>query len=374
MSESHKVIFTGQLTPGADLDQTAESFRQRFKLPLDKARKILQSGREVTLKSSLDPEKAQRLQKTLTKIGMQSRLDPPLAPPELAPEYEKTMVLNAADFTMPPEAKQPDSPYTATEIVEPPQPTDTDESDQPSDAQQAINEPASVSAGQGWQWIVSGWNYFKQSWLIWVVICVIWFLLQLITGAIPLVGSVALTLFGPVLFAGMMLGTQAQEQGNDLEIGHLFAGFKGKLGNLIVLGAVYLGGMMVIGLVSFGMIAALGIGGGLFSAQGDPEMIGALLGPGFMIAILIGMLLFIPLTMAYLFAPALIELDGVAPIQAMKMSFMGCLKNIVPFLVYSLILLVLLIPAALTFGLGFLVLGPIMIASVYAAYRDIYFE
>ncbi len=57
----------------------------------------------------------------------------------------------------------------------------------------------------------------------------------------------------------------------------------------------------------------------------------------------------------------------------MKTSFTACLRNIVPFLVYGVVIMVLSIVAAKPFGLGFLVLGPVVIASIYTAYRDIFF-
>jgi uncharacterized membrane protein len=58
----------------------------------------------------------------------------------------------------------------------------------------------------------------------------------------------------------------------------------------------------------------------------------------------------------------------------MKASFVACLRNIVPFLVYGVILFVLAIVASIPFGLGWLVLGPVMAASLYAGYRDIFFD
>jgi uncharacterized membrane protein len=76
--------------------------------------------------------------------------------------------------------------------------------------------------------------------------------------------------------------------------------------------------------------------------------------------------------MALWFAPALVVLRGMAPIEAIKESFLGCLKNVLPFLVYSIVLMVLGIVAAIPLGLGWLVLGPTLIASVYVSYRDIY--
>jgi uncharacterized membrane protein len=56
----------------------------------------------------------------------------------------------------------------------------------------------------------------------------------------------------------------------------------------------------------------------------------------------------------------------------MKASFVGCLKNIVPFLLYGVVMIVLCIVAAIPAGLGFLVLGPVAVASMYTGYRDIF--
>jgi hypothetical protein len=44
----------------------------------------------------------------------------------------------------------------------------------------------------------------------------------------------------------------------------------------------------------------------------------------------------------------------------------------VPFLIYGIVLFVLAMIASIPFGLGWLVLGPVVFGSVYAAYRDIY--
>jgi hypothetical protein len=46
----------------------------------------------------------------------------------------------------------------------------------------------------------------------------------------------------------------------------------------------------------------------------------------------------------------------------------------VPFLVFALIVFVLGFLASMPALLGWLVLAPVVICSVYAAYRDIYFQ
>jgi uncharacterized membrane protein len=79
------------------------------------------------------------------------------------------------------------------------------------------------------------------------------------------------------------------------------------------------------------------------------------------------------MAMAVWFAPCLVVFHDRDAIQAMKESFAGCLKNIMPFLLYGVIGFVILIVASIPLGLGLLVAGPVFAASIYTAYRDVYF-
>jgi len=76
--------------------------------------------------------------------------------------------------------------------------------------------------------------------------------------------------------------------------------------------------------------------------------------------------------MAVWFAAPLVVFHDLGAVEAMKASFTGCLRNIVPFLVYGIAGLVLSVVATIPLGLGWLVLGPVVAASVYTSYRDIY--
>jgi uncharacterized membrane protein len=105
---------------------------------------------------------------------------------------------------------------------------------------------------------------------------------------------------------------------------------------------------------------------------GSPAMNIGAMGLSFVLALLVVLALAVPLYMALWFAPSLIVFNQLKPVDAMKASFFACLKNIVPFLFYGIIMIVLCIIAAIPFGLGFLVLGPVAIASIYAGYRDIF--
>ena len=74
------------------------------------------------------------------------------------------------------------------------------------------------------------------------------------------------------------------------------------------------------------------------------------------------------------FSYALVTINNFTVVQALKTSFHGCLKNIVPFLIYGLVMFLFAILATIPLMLGWLILGPVLFASFYTAYRDIFYE
>ncbi|HXV06850.1 MAG TPA: BPSS1780 family membrane protein [Burkholderiales bacterium] len=224
-----------------------------------------------------------------------------------------------------------------------------------------------VPAGHGVSWLGEGWRLFKESPLIWIVNVILFLVITVAVQVVPIVGGIAGALLAPVLGAGLMIGAHALRHGETLEVGHLFAGFRQNTGALVLVGVVYLVGVIAIVVVAMLLMGASFVG--LMAGGGEP-----VLGPGLILAILIGVALAIPLAMAYWFAPALVALNGLSAIEAMKMSFWGCLKNILPFLVYGLVALVAAIVATIPLALGWLVLGPVLAASMYASYRDIFYQ
>ena len=90
------------------------------------------------------------------------------------------------------------------------------------------------------------------------------------------------------------------------------------------------------------------------------------------VALLVGAALLAPLMAALWFAPALVYFHNEPPLTALKVSFFACLKNWLPFLVYGVLLLILLLIAAIPLGLGLLVAGPMTLISGYTSYRDLF--
>lgn len=227
-----------------------------------------------------------------------------------------------------------------------------------------------LEASRGWAWIAQGFEMFKREAGTWILITIVYVVIFIGLALIPVVGNLASVILYPVFVGGIMLGCRSLAREGELELGHLFAGFKNRAGDLAVIGLL----SVVAGIIAMiPMIVALGAGVMFGFSRADPEVLAAV-GPGILIGWLIAMGLIVPVLMALWFAPALVVLREMPPIEALKQSFRGCLRNIVPFLVYGVVGLVLGVVAVIPFGLGLLVLIPVMMASVYVAFRDIFFH
>jgi uncharacterized membrane protein len=225
-----------------------------------------------------------------------------------------------------------------------------------------------VDAGRGWDWIASGWELFKKQAGMWIALVLVALVIFFVLALIPVVGSLATFVLQPVFAAGVLLGSREVDEGRELEISHLFAGFKQKFAQLLTVGAIYLGAAIAIALV-----VGLATGASIFavmSGAGAPATPAAAL--TVLLALLIMLALLLPVIMAVWFAPALVLFHDKNAVDAMKESFSGCLRNIVPFLVYSIVMLVFSLIASIPLLLGWLVLGPMLCTSYYTSYKDIY--
>jgi hypothetical protein len=238
-----------------------------------------------------------------------------------------------------------------------------------------------VAAGRGWQWLAEGFDLFRRKPVTWLALTIVLILLWLVSLVIPVLGPLLFNLLLPALFAGLMIGCRALENGERLEMAHLFAGFRQHAAPLVTVGGVYLVGTVIV----VGIILAIAGGSMLPSVLSKPgadiETLQAA-ARSMALALAVGAAVYLPLLMVIWFAPLLVVFNGLAPVVAMKLSFGACVKNTVPFLVYGgailLAWLVLSVPAVLGPIGGMLVIAlfvasiPVLICSVYASYRDIF--
>ncbi len=227
-----------------------------------------------------------------------------------------------------------------------------------------IQDGRRVPAGSALSWIGRGWAMFRASPGTWIGLGVIF---MIIAGIFTITSftSLIFNLVAPVLVGGIMIGCHAQEEDEDLRVMHLFAGFSEHFGKLALIGLLYLAGIFAIGLV----IGLTGFSTVVAGAAGTPLQF---VWSTAILTTLVSLFLFVPLGMATCYAPALVVLHELSPLQAMRSSFFGCLRNVVPLLIYALLFVILAILASLPLGLGWLVLTPVFLGSIYAGYRDIF--
>lgn len=229
-----------------------------------------------------------------------------------------------------------------------------------------------LAAGAGWGWIAEGWGLFMRAPLMWLVSIVVLIVIAIVVNIVPLIGTLAFQLLQGVFAAGFAVACRSLEKGGEFELEHLFAGFTRHLGSLLVVGLLFLLGWLAIALVfmvfvGFSVLAAVMTGDSstalaALAASAGSMTIGVLVAAGLMV----------PLMAAYWFAPVLVKMHDMSPVAAMKASFFACFRNIVPFVLYGLVMTVGAFLAVLPIGLGLLVWFPVAIASTYVAYRQIF--
>jgi hypothetical protein len=225
---------------------------------------------------------------------------------------------------------------------------------------------------------MQGFVLLRRNFFIWLLFVLMLWGMVFVASRVPFAGLL-LALFTPVFLGGLMLGCRALEKGEELEIAHFFAGFRTNTLSLITIGGFYLIGNVVIA----GLMYAIG-GQALqqiVSGQAqniDPEILMQAVGPA-MVALLAAMVLSVPLTMAVWFAPLLVVFGNEKPAPALRYSFIACLRNMLPFLVYGLIVLVPLILLMAPFDLanmernpGLWVVALLVLPSIYTSYRDLF--
>lgn len=233
-------------------------------------------------------------------------------------------------------------------------------------------EAKKLTVGCGWLWIKQGIYLFKKSPVLWMTLCFIGILGLIGIASIPVIGDPLATLMFPVMFSGLLWGCHALEHDEELELAHLFKGFQHNTQQLVTLGGLNLIGQLMI----FGVMMLAG-GTALVSllmsgsqVEDPAVLVQAVSGASF--AILIGMALFSVLLLATQFAPMLVSFDKISPFEALKTSLRGCWRNLAPLSVYGVMMMLFAITASLPMMLGWFVLLPIMVTSIYAAYRGIF--
>jgi hypothetical protein len=226
-----------------------------------------------------------------------------------------------------------------------------------------------VPIGNGWKWIADGWTLFMRAPGMWIGVTALWALLWLAISSVPIIGWFAAPVVNIIFAGGLALGCRALEEGGALKVEHLFAGFQERVGTLTGVGFLYFAAILVATLAAI-LSVGFRVWELLLSAPLDVEGVLTLIYYT-ALGVLIFAALMLPALMAVWFAPCLVALRHVGVVDSIRASFAGCLRNVLPFLVYGLVLLIPAIFATISI-LGWLLLWPLVVTSTYAAYKDIY--
>lgn len=234
-----------------------------------------------------------------------------------------------------------------------------------------------LNAARGWTWVKQGYQLIMLSPILSVTTALIGAMALLMAMMVPMVGPLLLIVLMPLLLAGYMRICRALEEGEEVELTDLLAGFKKNTPSLISLGAFLMLGML------FASSVMVFVGGEDLStlmqqvqSSEDPQVLVEAFGSAngsVALAILLGFSLVIALVMAWQYAPILVFFSGLTPFAAVQASFTGTVRNILPYTVYSMIMQVLaLLLGILPFGIGMILLLPLGLTSLYVSYRNIF--
>lgn len=243
-------------------------------------------------------------------------------------------------------------------------------------------EPRAVSAGHGWTWIAQGYTLFRKSPAVWAGLILLLFVAAKVLLSIPLLG-ILFVLLMPLFLVGLMEGCRTLEHGGALQPAHLLAGFRRNAGHLATIGGVSLVGNILV------MMIVMQAGGEAISAltktmaqntPPTPELAQQTQAAAREVAraLLIGTAVSLPLLMALWYAPLLVYFNDVGPVQAMKASFVACVRNVPAMFVYGLVIIAgmfIAMPVAMAlrqYDLSLWLLAPIVVPSIYASYKDIF--
>jgi uncharacterized membrane protein len=231
--------------------------------------------------------------------------------------------------------------------------------------------------GRGFGWISDAFGLFMKAPGAWLLFALVVFVGMFAVGMVPFIGQLGFNLVSPLILAGVITVCRNLERGEELKSEDFLVGFSGNPTPLLIVGGLYLGGSLLIVAVFFIIVIAT-VGTAILAGLSDPGQLSQVATVTtllmLMVAALVALALYVPLVMAFWFATPLVYFHGVAPVDAMKASFMGCLKNILPFLLYGVVSFVLLLISVIPLGLGLLVMMPVLLITVYTGYKDIYLK
>lgn len=200
-----------------------------------------------------------------------------------------------------------------------------------------------VTPRDGYVWFRQGLWLFRKSPLTFLLLLFIYLMALQLAIFIPLIGIVAALVLNPGLSVGIMTACREVIQNRRVSPTVLVSAFrtgnKAAVSGLLKLGGLYALVVFVLSLL-VGVLVDLGELVPVFMREAEPTAETASI---LYRAVLVAALLYIPVAMAFWFAPLLVAWHGVTPVKAVFFSWIACWRNRSAFLLFGLIFGVLMI-------------------------------
>jgi len=193
-----------------------------------------------------------------------------------------------------------------------------------------------VAARVGLSWVKLGMKtFFRQPLALAGLFFMFMFLVSLLS-VVPLLGSALSLMLVPAATAGLMAASREAAEGRfpmPLILVTAFRNGPAQTRAMLILGGLYAGALLLV----LAVASLLGSGPETVTTLSDetasPEaMRSALMSPGMMLALLA----YLPVIMAFWHAPALVHWHGISPVKSLFFSFMACWSNKGAMLYYTL--------------------------------------
>ncbi|MBU1236416.1 MAG: hypothetical protein KJ634_10440 [Gammaproteobacteria bacterium] len=240
-----------------------------------------------------------------------------------------------------------------------------------------------LPARRGLFWLINSFRVFRANPPLVTALTMAYMFLIVSINLLPYVGPFLLPLALPTLVVILANGCRAIQRGGGVGSVALTFGLRKRRVELVRLGGLHLLGSIAI------LVAISLVGGEPLSlaTRGEP------VDPDTMIATMIKfMVVALPVIAAFWFAPLLTAWDDVLPTKSVFFSFVASWRNWRAFVVYSLSagFVAVVVPSLLLIAAGAIsdalvnflsivikmvllfVVAPIMMASVYVSYQDVF--
>lgn len=223
---------------------------------------------------------------------------------------------------------------------------------------------------QAKQWLVDAWYIFKSKPSSWLGMMLLFGIFNVICMNIPF-GQYIIALLAPCFIGGIYLALNKHNQGESISFKDIFLTFKDQ---------VLLKQCLIIGAIGVAVIVVNSL---IYKMPGSSYMMSSYSGTSastssnvrhFSLGDFLTGFVTICWSMAVLFGVPLVVIKKMQAIAALKLSIIAILANLPPMVVFYVTVFVLGFIAIIPFGLGLIVLIPVIFCALYCAFNTLFLK